>query len=75
MVIYIDRLDEELRSSRETLRLGPLFNIAQNILHGAFNHARVALEKHEAETSGGERIASRIAASPGSLTRGRSWVS
>jgi hypothetical protein len=69
MVVYIDRLDEELRSSRETLRAGPLFNIAQNILHGAFNHARVALEKHETEISGGERIASRIAGSPGSLTR------
>jgi hypothetical protein len=69
MVVYIDRLDEELRSSRETLRAGPLFNIAQHFLHGAFNYARVALEKHEAETSGGERVASRIAGSPGSLTR------
>src|SRR5205085_10712217 len=40
MVVYIDRLDEELRSSRETLREGPLFAIAHNILHGAFNYAR-----------------------------------
>jgi hypothetical protein len=69
MVVHIDRLDEELRSSRETLRAGPLVNIARNVLHGAFNYARVALEKHEAEISGGVRIASRIAGSPGSLTR------
>jgi hypothetical protein len=69
MVTYIDGLDAELRSSRETLRQGPLFNIAKNLLHGAFNHARVALEKHEAEIAGGERMAYRVAGAPGSLTR------
>jgi hypothetical protein len=69
MVAYIDQLDRELRSSRETLREGPLFNITQNVLHGGFNHARVALEKFEAEVSGGERMAYRVAGSPGSLTR------
>ncbi len=69
MVVQIDRLDEELRSSRESLRVGPLFSIAQNILHGAFNFARGALEKHEAEQSKLERISYRIAGSPGSLTR------
>jgi Histidine kinase-, DNA gyrase B-, and HSP90-like ATPase len=69
MVVYIDQLDRELRSSRETLREGSLFNITQNILHGAFNLARVVLEKHEAEVSGGERAAYRVAGSPGSLTR------
>ncbi len=69
MVVHIDRLDDELRSSRETLREGPLCNVAQNILHGAFNYARVALEKHEAELSSGERMANRVAGSPGSLTR------
>jgi hypothetical protein len=69
MVVYIDRLDEELRSSRETLRASPLVTIVQNLLHGAFNFARVALEKYEAEASGSERISARIAGSPGSLTR------
>ncbi|MGD1156523.1 MAG: ATP-binding protein [Terriglobia bacterium] len=69
MVAYIDRLDDELRSSRETLREGPLCNITQNFLHGAFNHARVALEKHEAELSTGQRMAYHVAGSPGSLTR------
>jgi hypothetical protein len=69
MVVHIDRLDEELRSSRESLRVGPLFTIAQNVLHGAFNFARVQLEKHEFEQSEAERISYRIAGSPGSLTR------
>ena len=69
MVVQIDSLDEELRSSRETVRAGVLTTIAQNVLHGAFNHARVALEKHEAVVSAGQQISSRVAGSPGSLTR------
>ncbi|HTV55284.1 MAG TPA: ATP-binding protein, partial [Terriglobia bacterium] len=69
MVAYIDRLDEELRSSREAFREGPLFAIAQNVLHGAFNFARTALDKHEAQQVSSERIGNRIAGSPGSLTR------
>lgn len=69
MVAHIDRLDDELRSSREALREGPLFSVAQAILHGAFNFARVALDKHEASQKASERISHRIAGSPGSLTR------
>jgi hypothetical protein len=69
MVVHIDKLDEELRSSRESLRVGPLVSIAQSVLHGVFNHARVALEKHEAEQTAAERISSRITGTPGSLTR------
>ena len=69
MVAYIDRLDEELQSSRESVREGSLYNTAQNTLHGAFNYARLALEKYEATVSGAERMVSRVAGSPGSLTR------
>jgi hypothetical protein len=69
MVVHIDKLDDELRSSRESLRVGPLISIAQNVLHGVFNHARVALEKHETEQSAAVRISARIAGTPGSLTR------
>ena len=69
MVVHIDKLDEELRSSRETLRVGPLVSIAQSLLHGVFNHARVALEKHEAKQSAADAISSRITGAPGSLTR------
>jgi hypothetical protein len=69
MVVNIDKLDEELRSSRESLRVGTLVSIAQNVLHGVFNYSRGVLEKHQAEQSAGERISSRIAGTPGSLTR------
>jgi Histidine kinase-, DNA gyrase B-, and HSP90-like ATPase len=69
MVVRIDSLDEELRSSRETVRAGVLTTIAQSVLHGAFNHARNILKKHEAEVSAGQQISSRVAGSPGSLTR------
>lgn len=69
MVVHIDRLDDELRSSRETVRAGVLTTIAQNILHGAFNFGRSQLLKHEAEVSAAQQISSRVAGTPGSLTR------
>lgn len=69
MVVHIDSLDDALRSSRETFSKGVLYTQAQNILHGAFNHARVKLEEHEAKLSPGAQMASRLAAIPGSLTR------
>lgn len=69
MVAHIDRLDDELRSSRESLRAGVLTTIARNLLHGAFNFGRLALARHEASVSGGQQIANRVAGSPGSLTR------
>jgi len=69
MVAHIDSLDEVLRSSRETFSKGILYTRAQNLLHGAFNRARVKLEEHEVEVSPGAQMASRLAAIPGSLTR------
>ena len=68
-VVYIDRLDEELRSSREAVREGVLFNVAREILKGMFNHARVALEAHDAGDEPGAQAARRFADSPASLTR------
>ncbi len=69
MVVHIDRLDEELRSSRETVREGSLVNDARNFLHGAFNTVRNWLEEYEAEQEPGFRAKGRIAQSAGSLTR------
>jgi hypothetical protein len=69
MVVHIDRLDEELRSSRETVREGPLTETARNILHGVFNYVRTKHEIAEAEQAPGKYAASRISASPASLTR------
>lgn len=69
MVVHMDRLDEELRSSRENVREGPLVNVARSVLHGAFNLARSWLEEFEAQQTPSMRATGRIAQSPGSLTR------
>src|SRR2546425_2168157 len=70
MVAYIDRLDEDLRSSRETIRQGVLVTIARELLTGAFNYARVRLEEYEQQQEIGPRVAKRIAGTPKSLARG-----
>ncbi|GAI28249.1 unnamed protein product, partial [marine sediment metagenome] len=69
MVVHIDRLDEELRSSRENVREGPLLETARNILHGVFNYVRTKHETIEAEQVPGVYATNRISASPASLTR------
>lgn len=68
-VVHIDRLDDELRSSRETVREGPLVNLARNVLHAVFNEARKWLEDHDKKQAPGTRAIGRIADSPWSLTR------
>jgi len=70
MVAHIDRLDEDLRSSRETIRDGVLVNITRNILRAVFNQARTEHEKLEREASTAVSMSARLASSPGSLTRG-----
>lgn len=69
MVVHIDRLDDDLRSSRETLREGTLVNLARDVLHTVFNHARKWLEEHDEKQEPGTRATGRIADSPWSLTR------
>jgi hypothetical protein len=69
MVLYADSLDDELRSSRETLRAGPLFNIARNLAIGGFNFARMKLEEDERRRLPGSQVANRVESSPASLTR------
>ncbi|RKY12788.1 MAG: hypothetical protein DRP65_00265 [Planctomycetota bacterium] len=70
MVVYIDRLDKDLRSSRETIRDGVLVNITRNILRAVFNQVRTEHEKLEREASSAVSMSVRLASSPGSLTRG-----
>jgi len=50
LVINIDRLDAELRSSRETLLASPVVERARELLRGLFNLARTKLDAHETET-------------------------
>lgn len=69
MVVHIDRLDAELRSSREAVREGTLIDIARNILHAVFNFARKWLDERDAKEVPGTKATGRIADSPWSLTR------
>jgi hypothetical protein len=68
MVVNIDALDEELRSSRESVRDTQMKQLAQDVLHGVFNFARNFLTQHDATENPGFRAALRIAQTPGSLT-------
>lgn len=68
VVVNMDRLDNELRSSRESLRDGPVFTRAQEILQGIFNFARSKYDKHEASLPNERRAAQRLSESPASLT-------
>jgi len=70
MVVYIDRLDDDLRSSRETIRDGVLVNTARDIMRAVFNQVRTEHEKMEREASPAASMSVRLASSPGSLTRG-----
>lgn len=67
-IINIDRLDDELRSSRETLRAGPRLSRSREILRGLFNFARSELEAHESDVSSERATVERVADSPYSLT-------
>jgi hypothetical protein len=69
MVINADRLDEELRSSREALRKGVLFNIVRSVAHAGFNFARAKIDEHSREQQPGAQVSRRVAATPSNLTR------
>lgn len=68
MVINIDRLDAELRSSRETLLASPVVERTRELLRGLFNLARTKLDAHETEAARERRASQRFAESPASLT-------
>jgi histidine kinase/DNA gyrase B/HSP90-like ATPase len=68
VVINIDRLDGELRSSREKLRDGPMLERARELLQGLFNFARAKLEKDESSKTTERRASERLSDSPASLT-------
>jgi len=68
-VVHIDKLDDELRSTREAVREGPLTSVARNIVHAIFNKARAALEKFDDANKPGARSKGKIQQVPGSLTR------
>jgi hypothetical protein len=67
-VVNMDRLDEELRSSRESLRDGPQLIRAREILQGGFNFARSKLAAHADAKRSGRQATQRLAESPASLS-------
>ena len=69
MVAHIDRLDDELRSSRESVRSGPLVTLARQLVQGVFNQVRNWDKENQEAQSADVRATGRIADSPGSLTR------
>lgn len=68
-VLHIDRLDDELRSTREGVREGELTTIARNIAHALFNIARKELADHDDRASPDTKARGKIGNTPGSLTR------
>ena len=68
VVVNMDRLDDELRSSRERLRDGPMLIRSREILQGLFNFARTKLEAHADSTSSERKASQRLSESPASLT-------
>jgi len=68
LVINIDQLDAELRSSRETLLASPIVERAKELLRGLFNFARSKLETFQANVVLERRASQRFADSPASLT-------
>ena len=68
-VVYIDSLDDELRSNRESVSEGPLLSIAQDVLRAVFNSVRQTLERHDEEEGPGAKLARKLASSPASLSR------
>lgn len=69
VVVNIDRLDEELRSSREKLRDGPMLTRARELLQGTFNFARTKLQNYEDANVPERRAQQRLLESPASLTQ------
>ncbi len=69
LVVNMDALDQELRSTREAISEGPLLATAQDVLRAIFNAVRPTLEKHDEEEEPGAKLARKLAASPGSLSR------
>lgn len=69
LVVNMDGLDRELRSTREAISEGPLLGTAQDVLRAIFNAVRPTIERHDKEEEPGAKLARKIAASPSSLSR------
>lgn len=69
LVVNFDALDEELRSSRESVQEGPRLEAARDTLRAIFNFVRPSIDKHDEEETPGAKLSRKIASSPASLSR------
>lgn len=69
LTVHIDKLDDELRSHRESVRQTGLLETAKAVLQAIFNVARSELANRDKENQGGANAAKRANESPESLTR------
>ena len=53
LVVHMDQLDKELRSTRETVGEGPMLETAREVLWAIFNKARQTIEEHDQAKSRG----------------------
>ena len=68
-VVNIDKLDEDLRSSREAVGDGETASAARNALRGIFNAVRKAMDEYDRGNAPDEKLARRVSAGPASLSR------
>ncbi|MCH7728656.1 MAG: ATP-binding protein [Planctomycetes bacterium] len=65
--IHIDKLDDTLRSTRESVAQTGVFEEVKNLLQGIFNYGRSAHQKYEQKTRPGAMTVARVAATPDNL--------
>jgi hypothetical protein len=69
LVVYMEGLNDEIRSNRETLRQGGVLTDTQNLFKALFNLARQEYEKYEQGEDIGTTLARKMGGSPASLAR------
>jgi hypothetical protein len=69
LVVYMEGLNDEIRSNRDSLRQGPVLSNAQSLFKALFNVARQEYEKYEQGEEPGASLARKLAGSPASLAR------
>ena len=68
-VVHIDKLDDDLRSSREAIGDGATLHTAQDVLRAIFNAVRNDLYEYDRDGEQDTKLARRVTAGPASVSR------
>ncbi|MFH1224228.1 MAG: ATP-binding protein [Candidatus Diapherotrites archaeon] len=68
-ILHIDELDDVLRSSRESVSEGPLYEAVRNLLAGLFNFVQKKQKEIEEKLETSTQASARLASAPDSLTK------